>query len=371
MIRCAALSTIGVALDLPAPTSVDLALYTAGWLAGWFLLWRLRPLPPARPGARRPIAVVVPARDEAASLASLLPPLAGQLAEGDELLVVDDHSGDGTAEAASALGARVLTPPPLPDGWLGKPHACWHGARNTSAATLLFLDADVRPPADLLDRVARALDEHPGAVVSVQPWHETVRPNEQLSMLCNVTALMGSTGFTPLGRRLRPRVAFGPVIAIERDVYDRAGGHADPTTRRMHTEDIGLARAVGRSCLYSGHPDLRFRMYPTGVRATVRGWTRSIATGARYTPWWAALLVLAWVWSLAGGWVAAPIVYPLSALQVWVLGRRAGSLHPATALLYPLALAGFVVIFAGSLAALLGNRQVAWKGRRVATRPGD
>ncbi len=365
-----ALHTAGLALSVPAPTSVDVVLYAVGWLAGWMLLWRLRPLPAAAvDGAgRRSIAVVIPARNEAVVLGHLLPPLVRQLRPGDELVVVDDHSDDDTAHVAAALGARVVTPPALPPGWLGKPHACWHGACNTVAENLLFLDADVRPPSNLLARVAAAIEHHQGEVVSVQPWHATERPSEQASMLCNVAALMGSGAFTPWGERVRVRVAFGPVLAVDRSTYDRIGGHADPTIRRMHTEDIGLARAAGSAALYSGAPDIRFRMYPDGLRETVQGWTRSIATGARFTTWWAVLGVLAWICSLAGGWIAEPLLYPLSAVQVWVLGRRAGSIRPLAAILYPLAVLAFVVIFVRSLFAVVTRRQVAWKGRHVDAR---
>jgi 4,4'-diaponeurosporenoate glycosyltransferase len=84
-----------------------------------------------------------------------------------------------------------VVPPDLPDGWLGKPHACWHGAQATRAPVLAFVDADVRPDPDLVDRLGGAVDAHPGEIVSVQPWHVVERPTEHLSMLCNVTALMG------------------------------------------------------------------------------------------------------------------------------------------------------------------------------------
>ncbi len=357
-----------VGLDL-VPDGPDLVLFLIGWLAGWFLLWRPRPLPPSTTADRRPsIAVVVPARNEEDALGHLLPPLVEQLAPGDELLVVDDHSSDATAVVAARLGARVVAAPDLPDGWLGKPHACWHGSRQSEAPTLLFLDADVRPAPDLLDRIGAAVDRHPGQVVSVQPWHATERPVEQVSMMCNVTALMGCGAFTIFGGRVRTRAAFGPVLALGRDDYERIGGHADPTIRLMHTEDIGIARALGGSQLYAGRPDIRFRMYPNGLREAVQGWTRSIATGARSTPWWAALGVLAWIWSLAGGWLTAPVVYPLSAVQLFVLGRRAGSIHPLTAALYPLAVLAFVVIFLRSVVAVVARRDVPWKGRRVDAR---
>lgn len=346
---------------------VDVALFAVGWAIGWMLLWHLRPLP--EPSSERAaIAVVIPARNEAGALPQLLPVLVGQLRPGDELVVVDDHSTDATAAVATSLGATVTTPPPLGDGWLGKPNACWHGAGATSAPLLVFVDADVRPAPDLLDRLASASASNPDAVVSVQPWHATGRWVEQASLLPNVTALMGSGAFTLAGHRWSPTVAFGPVLALRRDVYERVGGHGDPTIRTMHTEDIGLARAVGHSELYTGRPDTTFRMYPAGARELLDGWTRSIATGARFTPWWLSVLVACWVWSLAGGWLVEPLLYPFSAVQVWVLGRRAGSFRLVTALLYPLAVIAFVVIFVRSAVAVIFRRQVAWKQRSVAAR---
>lgn len=347
---------------------MGVVLFAVGWTLGWLLLWRLRPLPVAVDPADRPaIAVVIPARDEAEALPHLLPALVAQLRTGDELVVVDDHSTDATADVAERLGAQVVIPPELPEGWLGKPHACWYGARSTGAPLLLFVDADVRPAPDLLDRMAVACSSGPASVVSMQPWHQTGRWIEQASLLANIAALMGTGGFTVAGSRTAATMAFGPVLAVERSTYDEVGGHG--TVRTMHTEDIGLARAVGSSQLYSGRPDTAFRMYPEGLGQLVQGWTRSIATGTRFAPWWLSLAVGLWVWSMAGGWITEPLVYPMSAVQFWVLGRRAGSMHPVTALLYPLAVAVFVWIFLRSLFAMAFRRDVTWKQRSVAARP--
>lgn len=363
------------AVDDAANTLADLLVrfgpFVVGWTSGWLLLWRLRPLPPVvegRSAGRPTVAVVIPARDEAAALPHLLPPLVASRRPGDEVVVVDDHSTDATARVARSLGARVITPPELPDGWLGKPHACWHGANATSSTVLAFVDADVRPPDDLLDRIGHAVDRHPGEVVSVQPWHEVRRPTEHLSILCNIIALMGVGTFSVWGRRVRPRAAFGPVLALDRATYDRVGGHARADVRTMHTEDIGIARAVGAAQLYTGRPDVRFRMYPGGLADLVRGWTRSIATGASGVRWWAALLTVAWVWSLAAGWTASPWLLVPSAVQVWVLGRRAGRFSPLVAVLYPVAVVVFLVVFVRSAVALVLRRDVTWKDRRVASR---
>jgi 4,4'-diaponeurosporenoate glycosyltransferase len=344
-------------------------LFATGWLLGWLLLWRLRPLPAADAGRERGgVAVVVPARDEAVAIASLVPRLVAAARDIDEIVVVDDHSTDDTADVARRLGARVVSAPAVPEGWLGKPHACWHGASATAAPILLFVDADVRPPTDLIDRIADACQHYRDSVVSVQPWHDATTGAEQASVLCNTVALMGVGRFSVLGGRVHPRAAFGPVLALDRATYVRVGGHAAPQVRDRHTEDIALARAVGHVELFTGRPDICFRMYPGGVRETVRGWSRSIATGAAATPWWAAAGTAGWMWSLAGGLFATPWAYPLCALQCWVLGRRAARTSPLLALAYPVAVAVFVVLFARSLVLLALGRDVTWKGRAVASR---
>lgn len=357
---------------------VEVAVYAFGWMLGWLLLWTPRPLSslvPASGGApaadRRSVAVVIPARNEAHALANLLRPLVEQCRPGDRILVVDDHSTDGTARAARAFDVDVVTPPLPGDGWLGKPNACWHGASVTDQPTLVFLDADVRPGPTLLDDLAAAVAHDPDALVSMQPWHRMETTAEQPSILCNITALMGCGAFTIAPRLSTSNVAFGPVIGIDRATYDHVGGHGSPSVRSMHTEDIGLARAVGRSRLAVGSPSTTtFRMYPGGFAESVRGWTRSIATGARLARWWVGLAVAFWMCSVAGGWLAAPLVYPFTAVQLWVLGRRAGTMHPVAAALFPLLVVVFVAIFVRSVVAVLLGRDVTWKGRQVGARTG-
>lgn len=352
------------------PAAPSLWFYLAGFAAGWFLLWARRSLPEDRSVDRPAVAVIVPARDEAHALPVLLSPLVDQLRPGDEVVVVDDGSTDGTADVARRLGARVVHAPELDDGWAGKPNACAAGVEATSAPLLVFLDADVAPPPDLLDRLAAQVDRAPDALVSVQPWHRTERPYEQLSLVFNLTALMGTAAFTPFGHRASSAMAFGPVLACRRDRYEAVGGHAHPEVRHAVAEDLALAEQFGEGMLFVGSPhDLTFRMYPSGVRSLWQGWTKNIATGAGRARWWVSLCAFGWVTSLAGGWYTSVWMYLLSALQVWVLGRRAGRYGPLTAALYPLLTGFFLLVFLRSAVLTLLRREVAWKGRRLQARP--
>ena len=204
----------------------------------------------------------------------------------------------------------------------------------------------------------------PDAVVSVQPWHDAVRPGERLTALANVVTLMGSGGFTVLGRRVATDVAFGPVLAVRRPVYEHIGGHARSDVRASLTEDIAIGRAVGRTDLYSARVDATFRMYPRGFGQAFAGWSRTMAAGVASTRWWLLIGVTAWIASLAGGPFAGWLAYPLSAVQVWVLGRRAGHVGPILAAVYPVLVVVLVGIV-GRAAWLRVRGRTTWKGRAV------
>lgn len=87
--------------------------------------------------------VVVPARNEVATVGALVEGLRAGLDDlVDEVVVVDDGSDDGTGAAASRAGARVVDGRD-PEGHTGKGGAMWRGLAATTAELVVFLDADV------------------------------------------------------------------------------------------------------------------------------------------------------------------------------------------------------------------------------------
>jgi 4,4'-diaponeurosporenoate glycosyltransferase len=344
-------------------SSSRFAFEAVRWAIGWWLLWRMpRPVGSASTDG---VTVVVPARDEADNLARLLPTLAGL-----DVVVVDDGSTDGTAGVAGRHGGvHVVTADPPPEGWTGKAWACATGAAAASQAErLVFLDADVVVERGGLQRV---LAEHDrlGGLVSVQPWHAVERPYEHLSAFFNLIAPMAVDAFTPLGRRLRPTGAFGPCLVLDRDLYERIGGHGNDCVRGAVLDDVELARAAQqageRVHLFAGRGSLRFRMYAGGFRQLVEGWTKNFAGGAAGTRPLTLLLVVAWM----SGLIAAPVdravlVYLAYVVQLHVLLRRVGSFGP-TALVYPIPLAFFVAAFLRSALLTFVRRRVTWRGRTI------
>lgn len=93
----------------------------------------------ARKAGRR-VSVVLPARDEEATVGRIVACIRGELADVvDEVVVVDDGSTDRTAAAAVEAGARVVAG----DG-KGKGRAMWRGAWEADGDLVAFCDADVR-----------------------------------------------------------------------------------------------------------------------------------------------------------------------------------------------------------------------------------
>ena len=144
--------------------SVAVGIYFLFWLLGFIFLFRI---PPCKSGigtrgAYSPISVIIPARNEEHSLPALLASLKKQTLKPDEIIVVDDNSEDATAEVAEKGGAKVIRAKPLPEGWHGKPWACWTGAKEAQGEILVFLDADTSVQPDGLLKVMGAYTEKKG-----------------------------------------------------------------------------------------------------------------------------------------------------------------------------------------------------------------
>lgn len=112
------------------------------------------------------LSVIVPARNESASLQLTLPSWLGQDYPKSEIILIDDESSDGTAECAKSISGqagrsvKVINGIPPPEGWTGKLWALEQGVRASAGEWLLFTDADIfHSPGLWRGLVARACRE--------------------------------------------------------------------------------------------------------------------------------------------------------------------------------------------------------------------
>ena len=163
-----------MALTLIAALSLLVWLYLAALRGGF---WRADQRLPAEAAARDvwpEVVALVPARDEAEVIGHSVASLLAQDYPGPfSVVVIDNHSGDGTADAAMgaarragrAEDLRVVTAGSLPPGWSGKLWALDQGLEHAAAeaprADFVWLsDADIaHGPQNLRRLVAKALDD--------------------------------------------------------------------------------------------------------------------------------------------------------------------------------------------------------------------
>jgi hopene-associated glycosyltransferase HpnB len=279
------------------------------WLYLFFAhgdFWRSRPeLPPATPREFPDVDIVIPARDEAETIGPVIASLLAQDYAGTfRIVLVDDHSTDGTAAmAGSAPNLLVICGQPKPSGWSGKLWALSQGSAASSAPVLLFADADVvHDPRHLSALVARLL----------QPRAEMV--SEMVRLNCTSAAERALVpAFVYFFQMLYPfakvndplsavAAAAGGTVLIRREALNRIGGFE--AIKDALIDDVALAQTVKPlGSIYLGHSGLAtsIRRYP-GFADVWRMISRTAFTQLRYS----ALLLVLTIIGLTLVWLVPP-----------------------------------------------------------------
>ena len=218
------------------------------------LIWNLRVVrrPPARrwrAGSQR-ISVLVPARNEEASIADCVDALLAQDYPNLEIIVLDDDSTDRTADIVRARRdrrLRLVTGAPLPDGWTGKNWACHQLAGRARGDVLCFVDANTILTPDTLSRAAGELRNSDLGLVSMLLRTDTGTASEAVLMPIVNYALLA---LLPAALIEKPSfrkeaIALGPFVMVTRAAYAAAGGHAAEPAHIV--DDVQLAQSVKAS----------------------------------------------------------------------------------------------------------------------------
>lgn len=317
---------------------------------------------PVRAPLTTPTSVLLPLRDEAHRVEACLRSLLAQ--QGSfELVVLDDGSTDGTADVVRRVApqARLLTGEPLPEGWLGKPHACRQlaDAADPASEVLVFVDADVALAPDAVAATVATLQALRWDLVSPYPRQQAPGVTRLVQPLLQWSWLT----LLPLRLAERPghpslSAANGQLLAVRRSAYDAVGGHG--AVRDEVVEDVALLRALkragGRGGVVDGTDLATTRMYDGG-RALADGYAKSLHTVPAAVP---ALLAALYVLPVLRG---DRIAYAAGVLGRVVAARRTGG-PVLDSLTHPVGVAALVALDARSRWQHRRGR-LRWKGRPV------
>ena len=338
------------------------------------------------------VSVILPARNEAHNIARCVSSILSTTYPNLELIVVDDSSTDGTAQFAreAAEGdprVRVLTAPPLPDGWFGKQWACATGAKVARGSVLQFTDADTVHGADLVTRSINAIRRNRSQLFSVAGrqelggfWERVIQPQ----VFTILSMRYGGTESITQSPSIRNKIANGQCIFVTHDSYNSVGGHT--SVRTSAAEDLMLAQrffaARKRVVIMLGLNQLSTRMYGS-LREIVSGWRKNVFAGGLDSvpfgkmgqtilplvlllpPLMELLPPLALVLAVAGVATSGTLllwaaISCAATLVWWIVVYTTIRENPLYALAYPLGALVLLYIF---FTAVVRGRRVSWKGR--------
>jgi chlorobactene glucosyltransferase len=349
-----------------------------------------KPLASIVPNDQLPfISILVPARNEEQNIEACIRSLMNQNYPSFEIIALDDNSEDATYDILCRLRdqdyrLRVLVGAQLPDGWFGKPFACWQMARASAGEFLLLTDADcIFDPDALLFAVGARLNTR-SDVISMMPDYVAETVWEKLTIPLLVVIPMAFLPFGLVRTTNWPAFAAanGAFLYLSRDDYFAIDGHRAVKTEL--TEDVKFSQHIkrrGKTLSYlDGKSVYSVRMY-SSFNEIWEGFTR-ILMPAFDNVWLClfgvfivvnlfilppALAVYAYFAQLSWAWLSAATYLTMVSVRLIVAigcDRDYFFLAPLNPLNWLLA----VAIAFGSIFRNLTGR-VKWKGRHYGTPP--
>lgn len=323
------------------------------------------------------VSVLIPARNEEKNIAQLLNDLVDHDYKNIEILVFNDQSTDKTAEIVNGFSqkdsrVKLINSNGLPEGWLGKNHACHSLSKLAKGKYLLFLDSDVRIGNGIIRQTCTFSDKHKLGLLSIFPRQIMVSAGEKaavplmhfilLTLLPLI--LVRKTGFSSLA------AANGQFMLFNAEIYKNILPHEKMKSDKV--EDIKIARyykneKIKIACI-TGKESVSCRMY-SGFLESVHGFSKNVTQffGNSFS-----LAILFWLvttfgfivvfWALPKTiFISYFIIFILTRITVSIAAKQSVIMNIIFLIPQQLALGLFV------LKAVVNRykNQYEWKGRNI------
>ncbi len=355
---------------------------------------RLKPAPlPPMPYPH--VFVLIPARNEAAVIAATIRALLAQHYPLFDIILLDDHSKDGTGEIARMTAAgsprlHIIHGAPLPEGWIGKNWACQQlanvamGHSRSPDDIFIFTDADVTWNPGALVALVDHMRRNHADLLTVWSTQITRTWGERLVVPLMALAILGYLPAVLVNRTNWSAFAAanGQCLAFRRRAYESLGGHH--AVRDKITEDIAFARRLKargmRLWMADGAGMLTCRMYHSWDE-TRNGFAKNIAAGyggvfglilGSIFHWLVFLLPPVWLFFgvlltpvSAMASLGLPFILTLMGMGARAITAAATRQRVIDALLMPISVLAMSVIALQAIYWQVRYGGVRWKGRTI------
>lgn len=269
-----------------------LALQTLLWggMAASVGRWQKQFALPSAPALPLPrLSICIPARDEAHQIVACVQAALSSQVDDLEVIVVDDHSTDGTGTLVQNIQdsrLRLLKGAPLPAGWAGKNWACSQAAAESTGTLLLFIDADVCLSPQAAPQAMRVLIGQQLSLLSLFGTWKLESFWERVAIPVIGWFVRGSVDLAAVNTPGRKEAfANGQFILVNRENYSQMGGHG--AIRATVLDDVRLAQAFKQRALPIGlyhAPDaFQVRLY-RNLSEILSGYTKNFYEGMNRNP---------------------------------------------------------------------------------------
>ncbi|MES2392512.1 MAG: glycosyltransferase family 2 protein [Acidobacteriota bacterium] len=338
-----------------------------------------------QPQVEASLVVVVPAKDEAESIAATMDALMAADYPRMKVVAVDDRSTDATGEILEEYAQRypghveVIHIEELPEGWLGKTFAMTVALANSTSDYVLFTDADVLHSPSILRRALAyvELEEADHLVVMPTPLVKSRGEGIVLGFLQMLSMWASRPWRVKHGKSRRDAIGVGAFNLVRRAALEEIGGLEPQRLAVLEDITLGLrVRAAGMRQRVAFAPGLVLVHWAKGMRGVVKVMTKNLFSAFNFNP----LLLMG-----ACAWIVVFCLLPIAGLAWW------GTLVPSLlilcamgaayrtvvmwsgidaryAWLYPVGAVAFLYALLRSMVAVWVRGGVVWRGTHYALR---
>ncbi|RYU90585.1 glycosyltransferase family 2 protein [Mucilaginibacter terrigena] len=323
------------------------------------------------------VSILIPARNEADNILSLLQSIHAQDYRNYEVIILDDNSTDDTYTLCEAFTSnhnhfKVIKGKPLADGWLGKNYACHQLAQYATGDYYLFLDADEKVEKGLINSAVHRMNLRDLSLLSLFTNQTMLTPGEKM-----VVPLMHYILLNLLPLRLvyliksaAVAAASGQFMLFNAESYQNYQWHQ--LAKNKVVEDVEIMKLVkvsklnGEALLANGM--ISCRMY-SSYNEAVKGFGKNFLAAFNYN----IIGFLIYLLLLIGG--PALIVMTLNlnfilmmagliALTRVMISLSAGQNVLLNLILHPIQMFSLLIIGLTSIQKHL-TKTTEWKGRKI------